>query len=1024
MNITEFTIKNNVVAISLLVVIMFAGFSAFQNLPRDDMPPFTVRVVNVVTAFPGASPERMELLVSDKIEKVCQEVPEVDYITSENRTGISIVTIFIKDSETDLQPIYDNLRRKVDGVKNQLPSGVVNVDFNDEGLTDVYGIIIGITTDGFSYAELKEVADDVRDDLIKLPNAAKVKIVGTLQERIYLDYNNARLAELGLTQQQLKNIIASTNIVFSGGDIKVGDERIILEPTGNFDVIDDIKNIIVSSREGEMVFLGDITNIYRDYAQPPSSIVRIDGKPGLALGVNLKKGGNIIDLGVEVDARLAHYQQTYPWGYKFVRAASQDEVVDQSVRDFLGNLYQAIAVVLAVMLLFLGLRTGLVVASLIPMAMVATLLLMSQFGVGLNQVSLASLIIALGMLVDNAIVVSESIMVKMEKGETATAAAISSAKELFIPLLTSSLTTSVAFISFYLAESIMGEIMGELFVVVTFALLSSWLISMTLIPLFCITFLKVKQKKKETTEKPSKFQMYYKKFLVFNLRRPLYFLVTVLVLFFASLWSFQFLPFIFFPDSQRALITVTVDLPLGSTIEKTEQVVRTIENYVEENLLVNEDRPDGVISYSSFVGEGAPKYDLGYSAPEALPSSAHILLNTSSSTVNQMVIDTVDAFIFHNLPEAKGKVKRLSGGGGGDNAIEVRISGNDPAVLYRLMEEVKTKMRSVAGAKNVRDSWGPRTKKFIVDIDQRRAQLAAVTSQDIAISLQTVLNGLETGQFREGDKIIPIVMRNNQAEERRIEDLESMNVYAQQSGRNVPLKQVADLNIEWQASKILRRDLTRTISVTSGFETGYTAAGVMKPMIPWLKEQQKNWPPDYSYELGGEEEDTAKNVGAVINYLPLSFFIIVLLLIGQFNSIRKPLIILLTIPLGLIGVIFGLLFTGSYFGFMPFLGVISLAGIVINNAIVLIDRIQIEIDDFGQASKDAIVAAAQQRFRPIMLTTATTSLGLIPLWLGGGPTWEPMAITIIFGLLFATVLTLLVVPVLYKILFRVNFREA
>lgn len=1013
MNITQSAIKNPVVTLSLLVVIIVVGISAFQNMPRDDMPPFLVRVANVVTIFPGASPQRMELLISNKIEEVCQEVPEVDYIQSENRTGISVVSIFIKDSESNLQPIFDKLRRKVDAVRNQLPGGVASVNFNDEGLADVYGIILGLTADGFTYAELKAAADAIRDDLIKLPNAAKIKIVGAREERVYLDYDDARLAELGLTQQKLKNIISSTNIVFSGGDIEVDDERIILEPTGNFDLIEDIKKIIVSSEKGELVFLGDIVNIYRGYVEPQKSSVRIDGKPGLAIGVNLKKGGNIIELGKEIDARLEYYQIVFPWGFEIVRAASQDEVVDDSVKNFLGNLYQAVGVVLLVMLLFLGLRTGLIVASLIPMAIVTTILLMSQSGLGLNQVSLASLIIALGMLVDNAIVVSESIMVKVEKGEKAIDAAIASARELFMPLLISSLTTSAAFLAFYLAESVMGEIMGELFVVVSFALLSSWLLSMTLIPLLCFYFLKVKSK----MEEPNRLQALYEKILSVNLQHPFRFLGCVVVVFIAAVWSFRFIPFVFFPDSERALVTVTVDLPLGSTIDKTEEVVTSIENYVIEDLLVGEDRPKGVVSFSSYIGEGAPKYDLGYTAPEALPSSAHILLNTSSSTANQRVIDAVDNFIFQNLPEAKGKVKRLSSGGGGENAIEIRISGDDVEVLYRLAAETRAKLHSIEGTKNIRDSWGPRTKKIIVDIDQHRARRAGVTSQDIAVSLQTGLIGLETGEFREGDKVIPIVMRNNQMEDRRIQDLESMHVYSQQSGVNVPLKQVADLNIKWQAAKILRRDLTRTISVMCGLKSGYTAAEITDQLAPWLKEQA--WPSNYTYELGGEAEESAKNIGAIMNYLPLSFFIIVLLLIGQFNSIRKPLIILLTIPLGLIGVILGLLLTGSYFGFMPFLGVISLFGIVINNAIVLIDRIQIEMNEFKRTQQDAIVAAAQQRFRPIMLTTATTTLGLIPLWIGGGVIWEPMAITIIFGLLFATILTLLVVPVMYRLFFKV-----
>ena len=1015
MNITEFAVKNNVVALSLLVVLFAAGLSAFGGLPRDDMPPFLVRVASVVTTFPGASPERMELLISDKIEEVCQEVPEVDYVQSENRTGVSVVTISIKNSERDLQPIFDKLRRKVDAVRPQLPSGVTSLSFNDEGLADVYGIVLGLTAEGFTYAELKEAADAIRDDLIKLPNAAKIKIVGTREERVYLDCDNAQLAKLGLTQQKLKNIIASTNVVFSGGDIEVGDERIILEPTGNFDRLEDIEKIIVSSEGGELVFLGDIVDIYRGYVEPQSSSVRINGMPGLGIGVNLKKGGNIIELGREVDARLEYYQTVFPWGFKIVRAASQDEVVDESVQNFLGNLYQAVGVVLLVMLLFLGLRTGLIVASLIPMAIAFALLLMSLFDLGLNQVSLASLIIALGMLVDNAIVVAESIMVKMEKGEKATDAAIAAAKELFLPLLISSLTTSAAFLAFYLAESSMGEIMGELFVVVSFALLSSWLLSMTLIPLLCLYFLKVQPAVERA--KPNVLQAFYERILAISLRHPLLFLLGVVAVFAVALWSFRFVSFVFFPDSQRALVTVTVDLPLGSTIDKTDEVVADIENYVTEELSVGEGRAEGVVSFSSYIGEGAPKYDLGYTAPEALPSSAHILLNTSSSAINQHVIDAVDDFIFQNLPEAKGKVKRLSGGGGGDNAIEIRISGDDPEILYRRVAEIKAKLRGIEGTKNIRDSWGPRTKKFVVDIDQRRARLAGVTSQDIALSLQTGLNGLQTGQFREGDKIIPIVMRNNQTEDQRIRFLESMSVYAQQSGENVPLKQVADLKIEWQAAKILRRDLTRTISVTSGLKSGYTATEIVTQLSPWLEEQQKTWPSGYAYKLGGEAEESAKNIGAILAYLPLSFFIIVLLLIGQFNSIRKPLIILLTIPLGLIGVIFGLLLTGASFGFMPFLGVIALAGIVINNAIVLIDRIQIEMTAFQRALQEAIVAAAQQRFRPIMLTTATTTLGLIPLWIGGGVIWAPMAIAIIFGLLFATVLTLLVVPVMYKLFF-------
>ena len=1021
MNITSFSLKKNVLVISIMIVIIFSGISLFDSMPRDDMPPFLVRMVSIVTIFPGASPDRVEKLVSDKIEKKLQEVPEVDYITSENRTDISIVYAFIKDSESDLQPIYDRLRRKVEQAKQLLPPDVYSVDFEDEGMADVFGILIGLTAEGFNYVELKEVADDIRNDIIKLHNASKVEVKGFRQERVFVEYNNARLVEVGLTPTILKNIISSTNIIFAGGNIKIGDERIILEPTGNFESIEDIKKIIVLSKQGETLFLGDIADIYRAYVEPRQSIVRINSKRGLVISVNVKKGGNIISLGQEVRQVINKYKQTLPWGFKVERIVSQDLVVEKSVKDFQGNLIQAVVVVLLVMLFFLGIRTGLVVASLIPMTIAASFLLMAIFDVGLNKVSLASLIIALGMLVDNAIVVSEAILVKMENGEKATDAAISSSKELFIPLLTSSLTTSAAFLSFFLAESVMGEIMGELFLVVSFALFSSWLISMTIIPMLCVYFLKVKKTlSTKKSVKKNRLEINYLKLLKLVLSKRLIFISIIILLFIISLWAFQFLPFIFMPHSERPLVTATIDLPLGSTIEKTEQVIANIEKFLVDSLSASQENKEGVESYSSFIGEGAPKYDIGYQPPEQLPSSAHILINTTSDKANSIVIKKLDSYIQENLPEVKAKVKKLTTSGGNDNPVEVRISGENIKDLYRITETVKNKMQSIQGIKNIRDDWGPLNKKIIVQIDQTRAQMAGLTSQDIALSLQTSLSGIKTGQFREGEKVIPIFMRQKKSENKTIGDLESMNIFSQMIGVSVPLKQVADLKVVWEATKIKRRDLRKTITISAGFKEGFTAAAITAELQSWLEREKNNWAESIKYDLGGEAEDTAKNMGAVIKYIPLSLFIIILLLIGQFNSIRKTLIILFTIPLGLIGVIFGLLIANSSFGFMAFLGVISLIGIVINNAIVLIDRIQIEINEFNKTPYQAILDSAIQRFRPIALTTATTSLGLIPLWIGGGLMWQPMAITIMFGLLFATVLTLLFVPVLYSILFRVK----
>ncbi len=1022
MNLTDIAIKNRILVFSFLIISVFFGISVFNLMPRDDMPPFLIRYVTIVSSFPGAGPERMEMLVSDKIEKVIQEIPEVDYITSESRTGVSVVSVSLKNNVMVLQPVFDRIRRKVEDMQGELPEGVVPVV--DDEVGDVFGLIIGITADGYSYAELKKVADDVRDGLIKMPNAAKVEIVGDQEERIFIDFNDARLAELGLTKQKVQNTLAARNIIFPGGNIKLGKERIFLEPTGNFETVEDIrKTLIPIDGSNELVFLGDVTRIYRGYIDPPNSLVKINGQKGLVLGISLKKGGNIIHLGSQVDEKLNEYREIYPIGVDFIRVAYQDTEVDKSVKDFISNLMQSVGVVLMVMLIFLGLRTGLVVASLIPSTIILTILIMSLINVGLNQVTLASLIIALGMLVDNAIVMSESIMVKMEAGEKATSAAVNSSRELMVPLLVSTLTTSAAFLSFFLAESMMGEIMGNIFVVVSIALLSSWLLALTVVPILATMFLKVKpagEKKKSVFER---LREYYVRGLVFFLKKPWLLPIGIGIVFVVSLKLFSFLPFTFFPESDRPLVTANIELPIGTSIESTRSAIDDIEDFIRDNLLIGDSRRKGVMSWSSYIGQGAPKYDLGYNPPEAAPYSAHILLNTTSGAINQQVIDELDRYCFDRFPEMTATVSKLKSGGGSADPIAIRVYGKNTNKLYQIIDEIKKKLSAIPGSKNVKDDWGMRSKKIVVNVDQAKAQLAGVTSQDIAISLQTLLAGMEVERFREEDKSIPIVIRRELTGSQEIDQLESLNLYAQQSGQSVPLKQVADIQVTWEASKILRRDLYRTMTVTSQLKTGYTASEVMNQLKPWLGDAKKDWGTGYRYELGGENEDTAKAIGAVLKYLPLSFMIILLLLIGQFNSLRKPVIVLLTIPLGLIGVICGLLITRSYFSFLGFLGIISLAGIVINNGIVLLDRIKIEIEEFNMSESEAIIAAAEQRFRPILLTTATTSLGLIPLWVGGGEMWQPMAIGIIFGLLFATVITLLFVPVLYKIMFRINFNK-
>ncbi|MEM9920509.1 MAG: efflux RND transporter permease subunit [Bacteroidota bacterium] len=1035
MNLTKIAIDNNRVTIMILIVILGLGLAAYSDLSRDAMPPFTIRVCSVVTNFPGASPERVEELITDKIEKLAQELPELKTVTSESRTGLSIVNVELTPDikEEDLQPIWDKLRRKIDGIREDLPEGIKGPNVEDDGLGVVYGVMLGLRGDGFSYYEMKQYAEDIRDDLVKLEDASEVAIGGIQEEQIYVEFDNAQLAGIGLTAGQLQNIIGSTNIVFSGGQVSMEDERIVLEPTGNFEQLSDLeKTLIPVGQSGTTIELGDITKVVRAYKTPNDRIVKINGERGLVISVALKDGANLIRLGEKVDERIAYYNARLPVGLSLQRTAAQDEYVDLKVQDFVMNVLQSVGIVLAVMLLFLGLRTGLVVSSLIPMAMVMTLLLMSFFEISLNQVSLAALIMALGMLVDNAIVVSESIMVKMEQGMSSRKAAIDSCSELVIPLLVSSLTTSAAFLAFFLAEDVMGEIMGDLFSVITIALLSSWLLAMTMVTMFGVAFIRVKVKQsakmegdgeQEVKERRSIFDIlmvYYERILKVCMRFPFLFIVSIIILFVGSLSLFPRLPFIFFPDSDRNLITLDLNMPLGTKIERTAEVVGRIEAFIEEELKTNDSRPNGIADWTAFIAEGPQSYDLGYSQGEANSGYAHMLLNTSDYSYNEEVIRKLDKFCFESFPDADINVGLLAGGGGGGSDVEIRVSGNSPEELYLISERIKKKLNGIAGTKNIKDNWGPKIKKFIIDIDPDKANRAGVTNQDIAISLQTALTGFNSGAFRDGEDNIPIMMRSLGSQELDVQQLNGLNIFSQNTGKSVPLVQVANILPDWQFAKIIRRDLYRTLSISCDAQIGYTATDITSELSPFLAEDEQQWPYGYTYELGGESESSSDAMGAVGAKLPLAGFIILLLLIGQFNSFRKTFIVLSTIPLGLIGVILGLLAFQSFFGFMAFLGVISLAGIVINNAIVLIDRIKIEEEDYKRPPYEAIIAAAIQRFRPILLTTFTTTLGLIPLYLGGGLMWEPMAIAIMIGLLFATVITLLFVPVMYKLLFRVR----
>ncbi len=1032
MDLTRLAVNNRAVTFVALAVIAVSGLLAYQELPRAEDPGFLVRSAMVRTQFPGASPERVELLVTDRIEQVIQEIPEVANIISESRTGQSIITIEVRESVTELRPVWDNLRRKVEGVVDQLPQGVVPII--DDELGEVFGTMITLTADGFSYAEQEEIAEQVRNVFLRINDVAKVEIQGMQQERVFVDFDNARLSGLGLSAAQLQGILQSSNIIISGGVVETGDERITLQPSGNFTSVDDIRQTLIRlPGTGETVFLGDVAEIRRGYVEPARLKVRTNGEPALALSISMREGGNIVQLGENIRAAVANLEQQYPVGVTFEFIAFQPEVVDRAVSAFVASIFQAVGIVLICMLLFLGLRTGLVVASLIPMTMLTTLMLMQFFDIGMDKMSLASLIIALGLLVDNAIVMSESILVRLQAGGKARTAAFAASKELRVPLLISSLTTIAAFLPIVLAESAVGEYTAPLAQVIAITLLSSWVLAITMIPLLCAIFLKVKRARETNVanaEKPaeesskdpfdSHFYQYYCSILHFLLRRPLITVAGAFGLLIVALVLFRFIEQSFFPDSSELLFSGDFELPDGASFAYAEEAMLDIERFLIEELSENEER-EGIRNWAIFVGGGVSRFALGYNPTQPRPSYTAFIGNASSFDALGPSMDRLRAYVENNHPDMDVTLKRLAAGPGDANPVEVRLFGPDQNTLFELSDQIKAQLASFPGTRNITDNWGEQTKKLLIEINDAQAGRAGITNQDIAISLRTALSGSAVTEYREGDKAIPVVLRSEVGDREDIGKLESINVYAQ-SGQNVALRQVADIELTFQPSKILRRNRSKTLSVLSDLDSdaNVSAFSIASAMTPWLAEQQKNWPPGYSYEIGGTFESSAAANSSIADKMPLAGLLILLLLVGQFNSLRKSLIIILTIPLGLIGVVIGLLVTGQPFGFMTLLGVISLAGIVINNAIVLIDRIRIEIDENGLVPGAAVLEAAQQRFRPIMLTTATTVGGLLPLWLGGDPLFVSMAVAILFGLVFATVLTLGFVPAFYCLLFRVR----
>lgn len=1010
LNLVNLTLKNNRLSILITVSMMLWGFFSYQNLPKAEDPGFVVRTAIVNTQLPGASAQRIEQLVTSVIEEAIMEMPELDNVQSISREGLSYVTVNFKESYTQMRPIFDALRRKIDEVSQELPTNVQG-PFVDDEFGDVFGSLYTLTGEGFDLTELANIADDIRDQLIGIDLISKIELYGEQKEVIYVEYSDAGLREMGLSPAILSNAINNVNVISPGGNIVIGEERISLEPSGNFNSLEDLKQTVIRDNQNNLVQLQDIATVTRVLEDPASNLVFANGKPAMVLAISMNAGGDILKLGQELRAFASGIQASLPLGIDFKEAAFQADIVELKVQDFIVSMVQAIAIVFIVLLIFLGLRTAIAVAILIPLAIFSTFALMSVFNISINQVSLAGLIIALGLLVDNGIVINESIMLKMEKGKHGIESAGLTISELKIPLLVASLTTIAAFMPIALAESTIGEFCAAIFHIVAIALGSSWIFSITVIPAVASWLLKVKVKDNQTKKVGIATRIYGK--FIHNVLRFRWITVTLIFSLFGTVgFALSHVPSVFVPPSDEAIITVELDLPLGRDINTT----RLLSDAMQAQYLSIKEESGLITGWTNFVGSSAPKFKLSYNPGAG--NSAHIssIVNVKDAKALDPTIALLIDYVANNHPDVEYKIERLPLGPPVAYPIQIRLSGADIDQLESNAQTVKQKLLSIPGVLAARDDWGARAKKIAINVHQERARSSGVTSNDVANSLRQSLSGSLVSNYREGEDRIPITLINEGVERNDLRRINDLTINSQ-TGNNVKLAQVADTEIQWSTSNILRRDRVRTITVSATLFQGYTATMVNKTFNPWLNEFMTKLPPGYEVEIGGESESTDDANQSIIDKLPLTFISMLLLLVAQFNSLRNTLLIFLTVPMGVIGTAWGLWIAGSIFGFFTILGILSLSGIIINNAIVLIDS----INGFLKQNLnpwDAIVAASQSRFRPILLTTATTCGGMVPLWMGGGM-FETMAVTIFFGLLFGSVITLIVVPALYAILFRV-----